>query len=101
MEVRWSPRRSHDDAVHDRRATRLFIKRSAASADAAALLDALRDSGGAVPAGIEAAALVTEMLLVAADGSVVPSTITFEVQLRIFNRWGRATTGRRNSVSTS
>jgi hypothetical protein len=89
MEVRWLPERVHDRAADYRRAARVFVKPTSQSGDEAAFLDGLRKEASAV----DAAALVIQNLLVEDGGSVVPSPLVFEVQIRRFRRdnAGRAT----------
>ena len=80
-EVRWRPERSHDRASHYRRATRVFLELNEPSRTEQALLNGLRDSYGHAPTAIRSAAQLTQLLLVANDGTVVPSSITYDVQL--------------------
>src|SRR5262245_3823413 len=88
MEVRWLTERVRDRAADYRRAARVFVKPSR-SGDEATFLDGLRKEASAV----DAVALVSQNLLVEEGGSVVPSPLVFEVQIRRFRRdkAGRAT----------
>jgi hypothetical protein len=81
-EVRWSPERSHDRAAHYRRANRVFLQLNERPRDETVFLNGLRDGHGLAPPSIRSAALLTQLLLVAGDGHVMPSSITSEVQLR-------------------
>jgi hypothetical protein len=83
-EIRWFPERMHERAVQDRRAARVFLKPKAGQ-DMASLLPRLRTSAGGDLDAIDAAALVIQLLLIADDGSVVPSPLTYDVQLRESN----------------
>ena len=80
-EVRWRSERSQDRAARFRRATRVFLQLNEPSRTEPALLNGLRDSYGHAPAAIRSAAQLTQLLLVANDGTVVPSSITYDVQL--------------------
>jgi hypothetical protein len=78
MEVRWLTERVHDRAADYRRAARIFVKPTSRPGDEAAFLDGLQKNASA----IDAVALVIQNLLVADGGSVVPSPLVFEVQIR-------------------
>ena len=82
MEIRWSPRRTHDQAAGDRRATRVFVKPRQRPADVPTFLNRFRDGQGEDFGELESVALVTEILLITTDGRVVRSPLTWEVQLR-------------------
>jgi hypothetical protein len=82
MEIRWFPLRSHDQAAGHRRATRVFLRPSESPNDQAAFLNRFREGHGDNSAALSSVALLTQLLLVASDGTVVPSPITFEVQFR-------------------
>jgi hypothetical protein len=81
MEVRSFHERMHERAVMNRRVTRVFVKPADRSQSEAAFLDSLRLGQGRSDS-VSAAALVIQALLIAADGAVVPSPITYEVQIR-------------------
>jgi hypothetical protein len=81
-EIRWLRERSHDRAASYRRATRVFVQLKELPRDEAAVLNGLRDGHGRAPQAIASVALLTQLLVVANDGSVMPSSITYEVQLR-------------------
>jgi hypothetical protein len=85
MEVEWSPDRSHDADAHYRRAARVFVKPAAPPADREAFVNSLRQPGD-VTTKLDAMALVIEDLLLDSDGTVVPSPITYDVQVRMFVR---------------
>jgi hypothetical protein len=85
MEVEWSPDRSHDADAHYRRAARVFVKPAAPPADREAFVNSLRDPGD-VTMKLDAMALVIENLLLDSEGNVMPSPITYDVQIRTFVR---------------
>ena len=82
MEIRWFPRRSHDDAAGYRRASRVFARPAARPDDEAAFLTRLCGQQGDARGALDSVALLTQLLLVATDGTVVPSSIAFDVQFR-------------------
>jgi hypothetical protein len=91
VEIQWLQDRMHNHAVQFRRASRVFLRPLRKPPDEAAFLNSFRDETSTAVSELEAAALVTQNLLVADDGSVVPSPITFDVQIRRFGRDGHAT----------
>lgn len=82
MEIRWFPRRSHDEASGYRRATRVFFRPTVQPNDEAAFLNVLRDAEGANSGALASVALLTQLLVVGADGTAVSSPITYQVQFR-------------------
>jgi hypothetical protein len=95
IEIEYSPDRAHDRAADDRRATRIFLKPASPPADRHQWLNSLRegrvDRGGKPVAGdgiqiekLDAVALVVQLLLVDTNGVVVPTRLTYEVQVRTF-----------------
>jgi hypothetical protein len=82
MEIRWFPDRSHEYAAGHRRAARVFIQPPKAPADEAAFLNRFRDHRGDNLGSLSSVALLIQLLLLADDGTVVPSPITYEVQFR-------------------
>jgi hypothetical protein len=95
MEIQWFPTRMHEHAGDNRRAVRVFVKPALAPADPAAFLNRFRDKHGEHFSALDEVALVIQNLLIASDGSVVPSPITYEVQIR---RFGGARTSPRSEA---
>lgn len=85
LEVQWRPQRTHDHSAGYRRAARVFVKPTAPPTDKPEFLNSLRNAPGIV-SKLEAVALVIQDLLIQSDGKVVPSRLTFDVQLRRFIR---------------
>ena len=83
MEVRRDPARFHDGAADHRRAARVFVKPAKPPQDVPEFLEGLRDAHGSTPQ-LSAVALITQNLLIDNTGKVVPSPLTYEVQLRTF-----------------
>jgi len=81
MEVRSFHERMHESAAMNRRVTRVFVKPAARLQSEAAFLEGLSQGQGQSDS-VGAAALVIQVLLIAADGAVVPSPLTYEVQIR-------------------
>lgn len=82
MEIKWYPTRSHDEAARFRRASRVFLKPLQPQANPTAFLDGFREAQGDHRGALDSVALLTQLLLVARDGTVAPSPIAFELQLR-------------------
>jgi hypothetical protein len=95
IEIEYFPDRAHDRAADYRRATRIFLKPASAPADRHRWLNSLREGGadrdGKPVAGdgiriekLDAVALAVQLLLVDQNGFVVPTRLTYEVQVRTF-----------------
>jgi hypothetical protein len=95
IEIEYSPDRSHDRAADYRRVTRIFLKPASPPADRLQWLNSLRegsaDRDGKPVAGdgiriekLDAVALAVQLLLVDQNGVVVPTRLTYEVQVRTF-----------------
>jgi hypothetical protein len=85
VEVEYLPERIHDVAADLRRATRVFVKPASPPRDRHAWLDGLRaDFGRSATRELDAVALVVQLLLIDGDGVVVPTRLTYEVQVRSF-----------------
>jgi hypothetical protein len=82
MEIRWFPQRSHELAAGNRRTARVFLRPADRPNDEVAFLSRFRERQGDNLAALESVALLIQLLLVATDGTVVPSPISFEVQFR-------------------
>lgn len=82
IEIRWLTHRSHDVAANYRCAARVFVQPTARPDDVGTFLEQLRGHDGEGGAAPRSVALLTQLLLVASDGTVVPSPITYEAQFR-------------------
>jgi hypothetical protein len=87
LEVEWFPEREHDRAADYRRAARVFIKPASPPADPAPFLNGLPHATD-LPRKLDAVALVLQDLLINHSGKVVPSRLTYEVQVRRFVKDG-------------
>lgn len=83
IEIEQRPERAHDHMADFRRVARIFVKPTNPPGDRAGWLASLRGATGDTP-GLEAAALVVQLLLLDSRGAVVPSNLTYEVQARTF-----------------
>lgn len=81
LEFEWRPERSHDHSADYRRAARVFVKPSSTPSNAQEFLDGLRDNPD-FTSKVDAFALVIQNLLIDGDGEVVPSRLTYDVQIR-------------------
>lgn len=90
VEVEWFPARSHDAEVGDRRAARVFLRPTTQPERLLAEMNhRIKKDEDPLPSptsSLDAAALVTEGLLIDRGGRVVPSPITYDVQLRAFSK---------------
>ena len=84
LEVRWMPH-LHDYAGGNRRVTRVFIKPVHPPRDVNTFLNGLpRDEH--LLADLDGVALVTQFLLIDAKGRLMPTSVTTEVQVRLFEK---------------
>lgn len=81
LEVEWLPGRKHDDSADYRRAARVFVKPTSTPPDKQDFVNSLRHAPD-VDSKLDAAALVIQNLLIDRDGEVVPSRLTYDVQVR-------------------
>jgi hypothetical protein len=81
LEIEWRPERSHDHAADYRRAARVFVKPASQPRDKQEFLDSLRDATD-IASKVDGLALVIQNLLIDSDGEVVPSRLTYDVQIR-------------------
>ncbi len=84
IEIEYLPNRAHDHAADYRRATRIFLKPASAPANQHEWLDSLRERGADRIGKLDAVALAVQFLLVDTNGVVVPTRLTYEVQVRRF-----------------
>lgn len=82
FEIRMSPHRLHDLSSDYRRAARVFLKVAEVSIDKTKLIEFLRN--GNVSPRIESVALIIQNLSIDTNGTVLPTHLTTEVQIRNF-----------------
>jgi hypothetical protein len=91
LEVLWLSDRMHERAAHGRRVARVFVKPAIIPADKGRFLNrAPHDQ--AFYRKLEAVALVAQDLLITGSGKVVPSPLTYSVQIRTFGQRRRVGT---------
>ncbi len=90
LEIEWRPERSHDHSADYRRAARVFVKPSSPPRDKQEFLNSLRDTSDITPK-VDGFALAIQDLLIDSDGEVMPSRLTYDVQIRRTVRDGRGT----------
>jgi hypothetical protein len=83
-EIEYLPDRAHDHAADYRRATRIFLKPASRHEDRFQWLNSLRDGGADRIKNLDALALAVQLLLIDKNGLVVPTRLTYEVQVRTF-----------------
>ena len=83
MEIRWYEERLHDFAADYRRVARVFIKPTSPPKDKDRFLNGLPEAKN-FPEHLDAVALVTQNLLIDSNGKVVPTPLSYEVQMRTF-----------------
>jgi hypothetical protein len=90
VEVLWFYPRSHDDVAGFRRTARVFLKLKQPQPDVQQLLDGMPDRQESNPIfGLDGAALVTQVLLIDSQGKLEPTSLTSEVQVRLFEAVNR------------
>jgi hypothetical protein len=89
IEVLWFYPRVHDNAAGVRRTSRVFLKPTEPQHDVQNFLNGLPERGESDPiAGLSGVALVTQLLLIDSQGKMEPTSLTSEVQVRLFENRG-------------
>jgi len=85
IEVQWFPARQHDFSAGYRRVARVFVKPTHPPRDVQKFLNAaaLRDHP---VAGLDGVALIIQLLLIDREGRLKPTTLTTDVQVRLFEK---------------
>ena len=86
VEILWFPHRLHEDASNDRRVARVFLKPTHPSRDLQKFVDDLRKSDGDPILELDGVALVMQPLLVDTQGNLRPTSLTTDVQVRLFEK---------------
>ncbi len=85
IEVLWFHPRAHDSFAGFRRTSRVFLKPTQAQRDVKEFLAGLPERAESDPiGGLDGVALVTQLLLIDTQGKLHPTTLTSEVQVRMF-----------------
>ena len=96
VEILWFPQRMHELAAGDRRVARVFLKPTHASDlhdDLRKIVEGLRRENGDPASGLDGVALVMQLLLIDTNGRLTPTSLTTDVQVRLFERTGVEKTG--------
>jgi hypothetical protein len=87
IEVQWFPERTHDINARYRRVSRVFLKPAHPPRDMQRFLNGQRVDQDRAFENLDGVALVTQMLLIDTQGQVRPTSLTTEVQVRLFEKW--------------
>jgi hypothetical protein len=98
QEIVWFDHRMHDDDASFRQATRIFVRPSTSVSDRVSFFDDLHLLTGSVPprpgsegrgrealSGVDAVALVMQILAIDRQGEIVPTPLVYTVQTRMFH----------------
>jgi len=99
VEILWFPHRMHELAAGDRRVARVFLKFTHASDspradphasdlkdDLRKIMEGLRRENGNPGGGLDGVALVMQLLLIDTNGKLTPTSLTTDVQVRLFEK---------------
>jgi hypothetical protein len=86
VEVQWFPERLHDQAAGYRRVSRVFLKPAGPPRDMQEFLNDFRSRGNETAAVLDGAALVIQLLVIDTQGHMMPTTISTDVQIRLFEK---------------
>ena len=84
LEVRWMPH-LHDYSAGNRRVTRVFLKPARAPQNVKSFLNWLRGDRYSLE-DLDGVALVTQLLLINPKGQLLPTSLTTDVQVRLFEK---------------
>src|SRR5580704_3406970 len=85
VEVLWFYPRAQDDVAGFRRTARVFLKLKQPQPGVQHFLDGMPDREESDPLfGLDGVALVTQLLLIDSNGKLEPTSLTSEVQVRLF-----------------
>jgi hypothetical protein len=89
-EVLWFYPRAHDSFAGFRRTSRVFLKLKQPQSDVQQFLDGMPDRQESNPIfGLDGVALVTQLLLIDSQGKLEPTSLTSEIQVRLFETVNR------------
>jgi hypothetical protein len=84
IEMQWFPGRTHDAQAEFRRVSRLFVKPAHPSRTRQEFLNSLRDRHGDPTSDLAGAVILIQPLLIDSTGHLVPSHLTTDVEVRLF-----------------
>lgn len=85
IEVLWFSHREHETAAGDRRVARVFLKPAHRLANLQELVDAVRDDRD-LTGDLDGVALLMQLLLIDSKGNLAATSLTTDVQVRLFDR---------------
>ena len=86
IEVQWFPGHAHDNQAGYRRVSRIFVKPTHPPRDMQKFLDERPGRNDPPAADLDGVALVMQLLLIDAHGEVRPTTLSTDVEVRLFER---------------
>jgi hypothetical protein len=86
IEILWFPHRTHEEAANDRRVARVFLKPTHPARDLQKFVNAQREENGDPVRDLDGVALIMQLLLIDTQGKLTPTTLTTDVQVRLFDR---------------
>ena len=86
VEIQWFRERAHDNAAGYRRYSRIFVKPVRSAHGMHKLLDGLRNPEHNPTASLDGAAIVIQLILIDSHGTMTPTHLTSEVELREFEK---------------
>ena len=86
IEIQWQPHREHEFSAGERRVARIFIKPTHASPDLQRFKNGRYQGNNDPDTNLDGVALITQLLLIDSRGDLTPTTLTTEVQFRLFER---------------
>jgi hypothetical protein len=90
IEILWFPHRLHEEAANDRRVARVFLKPTHPPLDLQKFVNEQREENGDPARDLDGVALIMQLLLIDTQGKLTPTTLTTDVQVRLF---GKSTAG--------
>lgn len=86
IEILWFPHRMHEEAANDRRVARVFLKPTRPTRDLQKFVNAQREENGDPVRDLDGVALIMQLLLIDTQGKLTPTTLTTDVQVRLFEK---------------
>jgi hypothetical protein len=86
VEVRWFPQRLHDQSAGFRRVSRVFLKPARPPQGMQKYLNDFRRKEGNSAEALDGVALVTQPLVIDAQGRMTPTRVNTDVQFRLFEK---------------
>jgi hypothetical protein len=86
IEILWFPHRIHEEAANDRRVARVFLKPTHPTRDLQKFVNAQRAENGDPVRDLDGVALIMQLLLIDTQGKLTPTTLTTDVQVRLFEK---------------